>query len=147
MSDSGSNPYGSNTSYVVTQCHISNNKDLGSIFFLGYLPPVNTMHPIGARPAEQSGYPAELLQCSKCKLVQLGLVVDPKILIPPEYPYTSSTTKILKENFADMYNECRSLMSLDSNDLVVDIGSNDGNLLSNFKDAHKVQGLTPEEIG
>ena len=147
MSDSGSNPYGSNTSYVVTQCHICKKKDLRSILFLGYLPPVNTMHRIGTRPAEQPGYPAELLQCSKCKLVQLGLVVDPKILFPPEYPYTSSTTRILKENFAEMYNECRSLMSLDSNDLVVDIGSNDGNLLSNFKDAHKVQGVTPEEIG
>jgi hypothetical protein len=147
MSETGINPYGNNTSYVVTQCHICKNADLRSILFLGYLPPVNTMHPIGARPAEQSGYPAELLQCSKCKLVQIGLVVDPKILFPPEYPYTSSTTKILKENFAEMYNECKSLMNLSSNDLVVDIGSNDGNLLSNFKDGHKVQGITPEEIG
>jgi len=147
MNESGLNSYGRNTSYVVTQCHICKSKDLHSILFLGYLPPVNTMHPIGTRPAEQSGYPAELLQCSKCKLVQLGLAVDPKILFPSEYPYTSSTTKILKENFAEMYNECRSLMSLDANDLVVDIGSNDGNLLSNFKNRHKVQGVTPEEIG
>jgi hypothetical protein len=147
MSESGSNPYENKTSHVVTHCHICKNANLHSILFLGYLPPVNTMHPIGARPAEQSGYPAELLQCSKCKLVQIGLVVDPKILFPPEYPYTSSTTKILKENFAEMYRECRSLMNLNSNDLVVDIGSNDGNLLSNFKDGHKVVGVTPEEIG
>jgi hypothetical protein len=147
MSESKSNLYENNTSYVVTHCHICKSNNLHSILFLGYLPPVNTMHPIGARPAEQSGYPAELLQCSKCKLVQIGLVVDPKILFPPEYPYTSSTTKILKENFAEMYRECQSLMNLNSNDLVVDIGSNDGNLLSNFKDGHKVVGVTPEEIG
>ena len=82
MNESGLNSYGPNTSYVVTQCHICKSKDLHSILFLGYLPPVNTMHPIGTRPAEQSGYPAELLQCSKCKLVQLGLAVDPKILFP-----------------------------------------------------------------
>jgi len=135
------------TSYVVERCHVCNNADLRSILFLGYLPPVNTMHPIGSRPAEQSGYPAELLQCSKCKLVQLGLVVDPKILFPPEYPYTSSTTKILKENFAEMYRECQTLMDIGPQDLIVDIGSNDGNLLSNFKDGHKVIGVTPEEIG
>jgi hypothetical protein len=147
MSESKLNLSKINTSYVVTHCHICKSNDLHSILFLGYLSPVNTMHPIGARPAEQSGYPAELLQCSKCKLVQIGLVVDPKILFPPEYPYTSSTTKILKENFAEMYRECQSLMNLRSNDLVVDIGSNDGNLLSNFKDGHKVVGVTPEEIG
>ena len=38
-------------------------------------------------------------------------------------------------------------MNLSSNDLIVDIGSNDGNLLSNFKDRYKVVGVTPEEIG
>ena len=32
-------------------------------------------------------------------------------------------------------------------DLVVDIGSNDGNLLSNFKNKHRVLGVTPELIG
>ena len=33
------------------------------------------------------------------------------------------------------------------NDLVIDIGSNDGNLLSNFKDKYRVLGVTPEIIG
>ena len=36
---------------------------------------------------------------------------------------------------------------LEKNDLIVDVGSNDGNLLSNFKDNHKVLGVTPEKIG
>ena len=135
------------TSYVLKHCHVCNNTDLCPILFLGYLPPVNTMRPLGARPSEQPAYPAEWLQCSKCKLVQLGLVVNPKILFPPEYPYTSSTTKILKENFAEMHKECLTLMNLSPEDLIVDIGSNDGNLLNNFKDGHKVLGVTPEEIG
>ena len=30
---------------------------------------------------------------------------------------------------------------------MIDIGSNDGNLLSNFKNKHKVLGITPESIG
>lgn len=135
------------SSVVVEKCQICENDSLEPILFLGYLPPVNTMHPIGQRPHEQHSYPAQMLYCPKCGLVQLGLIVDPKILFPPEYPYTSSTTKILRENFSELYHECKTVVKLGANDLIVDIGSNDGNLLSNFKDNHKVLGITPEEIG
>lgn len=139
--------FNSGTSTVVNKCQICENPKLERILFLGYLPPVNKMNPIDQRPCEQPSYPAELLYCPKCHLVQLGLIVDAKVLFPPEYPYTSSTTKILRENFAELYSECSSLIDLSERDLVVDIGSNDGNLLSNFKDKHRVLGITPEEIG
>jgi C-methyltransferase C-terminal domain/Putative zinc binding domain/Methyltransferase domain len=135
------------TSHVVTHCQICRSTKLKSVLFLGYLPPVNHMRPIGQRPQEEAAYPAELLFCEECTLVQLGLVVDPSILFPKEYPYTSSTTKILRDNFAELYQEASSLIKLDAKDLVVDIGSNDGNLLSNFQGKHRVQGITPEDIG
>lgn len=138
---------GTGSSVVVSKCQVCDNPDLESILFLGYLPPVNQMRTIGDRPHEQPSYPAEILYCPRCHLVQLGLVVDPKVLFPPEYPYTSSTTKILRENFAQLYEECAPIIGLGKDDLVVDIGSNDGNLLSNFKDNHRVLGVTPEEIG
>ena len=73
--------------------------------------------------------------------------MNPGILFPSEYPYTSSTTKILRDNFAELYSECKTIVELGKDDLIIDIGSNDGNLLSNFKDSHKVLGITPEEIG
>lgn len=145
--ETGKSAFGTGSSVVVEQCQICSYDKLEPILFLGYLPPVNQMHNIGDKPHEQPSYPAQMLYCPRCHLVQLGLVVDPKILFPPEYPYTSSTTKILRENFAQLYQECRTLISLGPNDLVVDIGSNDGNLLSNFKDNHRVLGITPEEIG
>jgi hypothetical protein len=135
------------TSYVVKKCQICGNEKLEPILFLGYLPPVNQMHPIGQNPQEQPSYPAQLLYCPKCHLSQLGLIVNREILFPKEYPYTSSTTRILRENFAELYDECRTIVSIGKEDLIVDIGSNDGNLLSNFKENHKVLGITPEEIG
>ena len=139
--------FNTSTSVVVDQCQICNSTDLEEVFFIGYLPPVNQMRPIGERPHEQPGYPALWLRCPHCQLVQLGLIVDPKILFPPEYPYTSSTTKILRENFAELYDECPTIIKLGKDDLIIDIGSNDGNLLSNFKANHKVLGVTPEDIG
>ena len=39
------------------------------------------------------------------------------------------------------------MLDLQKDDLIIDIGSNDGNLLSNFKDNHRVLGVTPEEVG
>lgn len=139
--------FGSGSSIVVNNCQICNNPRLVSILFLGYLPPVNLMPKIGARPAEQPSYPAEWLYCTRCHLVQLGCIVDPQILFPPQYPYTSSTTKVLRENFAELARECQRLIGLAREDLVVDIGSNDGNLLSFFKEHCRVLGVTPEEIG
>ncbi len=135
---------GTGTSVPVDHCQICGSKELESILYLGTLPPVNHMRPIGSRPAEEVAYPAELLQCKRCALVQLGLVVDPSILFPPEYPYTSGTTRILRENFAEMYQEVSKLYPIEKEDLAVDIGSNDGTLLSNFKNAgHRVCGIEP----
>jgi hypothetical protein len=139
--------FGTGGSSVVENCQICDNPDLKSVLFLGYLPPVNGFRPIGERPQEQPSYPAELLYCGDCDLVQLGLVVDPKIIFPPEYPYTSSTTRILRENFAELYQECKTIVNLEPEDLIVDIGSNDGNLLSNFREGYRVLGITPEDIG
>ena len=135
------------TSKVVDKCQVCGNEKLDPILFLGYLPPVNQMHKIGEKPHEQPSYPAQLLYCEKCHLAQLGLIVSPKILFPPEYPYTSSTTKVLRENFGELSRECQRLIGLKSDNLVLDIGSNDGNLLSNFKNKCRVLGVTPEEIG
>jgi hypothetical protein len=76
--------------------------------------------------------------------VQITHVVDPQVLFPPEYPYTSGTTRILRENFANLYAETRALLNLGSDDLVIDIGSNDGTLLSNFTaGGHRVLGIEP----
>jgi 2-polyprenyl-3-methyl-5-hydroxy-6-metoxy-1,4-benzoquinol methylase len=139
---------GSGSSVVVDSCQVCGSSDLESVLFLGYLPPVNQMRLIGQRPAEQPAYPAEFLHCPKCQLIQLGLVVDPCILFPPEYPYTSGTTKLLRDNFAEMYREAVPLLGLKAEDLVVDIGSNDGTLLSNYKEGgHRVRGIEPSQVG
>lgn len=102
------------------------------------------MSPIEKAHDVQNWFPAEMLRCSKCTLVQLGYVADPSLIFPPEYPYTSGTTKILRENFADLYQNVRSLKQLKPEDFIVDIGSNDGTLLKNFKEGgHKVLGIEP----
>lgn len=135
---------GTRSSIVVQSCQVCGASELEPVLFLGYLPPVNQMRTIGERPHEQPAYPAQILRCPRCELVQLGLIVDPQVLFPPEYPYTSGTTKILRDNFAELYRECSSMFPLGPKDLVIDIGSNDGTLLSNFVNGgHPVCGIEP----
>jgi hypothetical protein len=128
----------------ILECQICASKNMRSLLFLGYVPPVNTMPAVGARAVEELTFPLEMFRCEECGLAQIGLEVSPEVLFPYSYPYLSGTTKILRENFADLYREASQKLGLATSDLVVDIGSNDGSLLINFKEAgHPVLGIDP----
>lgn len=137
--------FGTGKSIVIEECQICGNKELEPILFLGFLSPVDQMKKVTEKVEEQISYPGQILYCPVCHLVQIGLIIDAKIVFPPEYPYTSSTTKNIRDNFKELYDECKTIVDL-KDDLVIDIGSNDGNLLSNFT-KHRVLGITPEDVG
>ena len=135
-------------SQPIRACQVCGSADLSSLLFLGYVPPVNTMPPVGERAQEQPAFPLELLRCSSCGLVQIGQEVSAAVLFPHSYPYLSGTTKILRRNFAELRAEAAEILSLTGDDLVIDIGSNDGTLLSNFHQAgHRVLGIEPSQAG
>src|SRR5581483_8164047 len=51
-------------------------------------------------------------------------------------------------NFAELYTESQTLLAMKPEDLAIDIGSNDGTLLSNFKNGgHRVYGIEPSQVG
>ena len=139
---------GTGGSVPIESCQVCGHAPLDYVLSLGYMPPVNQMVPVGQVPRQLPWFPTTLLHCRNCELVQLGLAVDPVIIFPPEYPYTSGTTKLLRDNFADLQRESAAMLGLGKQDLVVDIGSNDGTLLSNFqKGGQRVLGIEPTDVG
>jgi|SRR5579862_1925629 len=139
---------GTGASVPIESCQICGHEPLNAVLSLGFMPPVNQMVPVGTLAHQQPWFPTNLLHCANCDLVQLGLAVDPAIIFPPEYPYTSGTTKLLRDNFADLQREATKMLGLGKDDLVVDIGSNDGTLLSNFKAVGiRVLGIEPTDVG
>lgn len=131
---------------LINRCQLC-NYPTREIISLGDIPLVDGLIDPAKASHPAAKYPTPLLFCPECTLVQLGCIVDPKLLFPPDYPYTSSTTAVLRHNFQELALESQEFMPLQKNDLVIDIGCNDGNLLTNFKDRAKVLGVTPEDMG
>ena len=135
-----------NFSKIINRCQFSKKKDLKTVLSLGYLPAVNNLEKISNKSTSSTFFPTDLLYSPSSKLYQINNIISKNVIFPKTYPYTSSTTKILRENFTELFYETKKLINLNKNDLVVDIGSNDGNLLKRFKNV-RVLGVTPEDIG
>jgi SAM-dependent methyltransferase len=92
---------------------------------------------------EQDTFPLYLSACRKCGHVQLPVVVDPGRLFS-NYVYVSGTSPVFVDHFRRYAESMISLLGLVPGDLVVDVGSNDGTLLSFFKAAGmRVLGIDP----
>ena len=127
------------SSRLITECGSCGSNNLVSVLNLGYSPPACSMRPVGERLGEETFFPLELLRCEACTLVQLSCIVDPKIVFHKEYPYSSGNTKALRDNFVDLAIEVgKSGVYFGAETLVVDIGANDGTLLSNFEGCRRV---------
>jgi len=126
------------------KCRICSNDKLLKVLDLGF-------HPVsdGFLTREQLKgcevyYPLELYFCAKCSLVQLGYVVPKEILFSDDYPYATGTNKAGVEHFRQFAKETVERFKLGKDDLVVDIGSNDGTLLQGFKNfGCRVLGVEP----
>lgn len=126
-------------SRMVAECGSCGSSDLESVIELRPTPPTCAMRKVGD-PSEQERYPLELLRCARCTLVQLSCIVDPSEVFPPDYPYSSGNSRALHKNFEGLAREAK--LHLDPFDLVVDVGANDGTLLSKFKNQRRI-GVEP----
>ena len=73
-------------------------------------------------------YPLRLLRCANCTLVQLSHIPDQREMFPPDHPYATGNTRALREHFAGLALKISERAGW--NDLIVDIGANDGTLLA-----------------
>ncbi len=135
----------------VTRCQVCQHTTLELVIALGNLAPCNDLRPIDEPPREQATYPTDLYFCEKCQTGQLGYVPPQDVTFPSDYPYRSGMTRALRENFAELAaevtREVDGLMKLGPDDLVIDIGGNDGTLLSNFAPHCRTLNVTPEDMG
>ena len=89
-------------------------------------------------------YPLEVVVCKECGLVQLNYTCSGEILYQQDYPYESDVTKEGRKHWKDFADDIVNKFNLTKKDLVIDIGSNVGELLLNFlNNGTKVYGIDP----
>jgi len=110
---------------------------------LGDQPHCNRLIPPALADQREPYYPLQVGFCTNCTLVQISYTV-PKESMFSDYPYVSGTTKTLVQHFKDTAERLIATYGLKADDLVVDIGSNDGTWLSKYQPSGlRVLGIDP----
>jgi SAM-dependent methyltransferase len=128
---------------VKDTCRLCQSKDLLFLFGLTPTPPANEF--LAAPPADgaQDHFPLDVYQCRDCGHVQLIHCVDPERLFR-DYVYVSGTSQVFVQHFREYAEEVIRYVPLSRGNRVLDIGANDGTLLSFFQKAGmEVLGIDP----
>jgi SAM-dependent methyltransferase len=122
-------------------CRLCKGRDLVMFLDLGFHPHSDNFRKDPDLPEIQ--YPLRLVKCQNCQFVQLDYVVSPEVLYDEDYLYESSITKTADKHWTEFIDYAITATQIYSGK-VLDIGSNDGTLLSKFKErGFQVQGVDP----
>lgn len=114
---------------TIKQCRSCGSKKLVNILYLGnqYL---SDFIENDSRPPK---FPLTLVRCNKCSLIQLKHTVGQKFLYTERYGYKSGINKTMQGELREIVTKAFKKIPRSKNSLVVvDIGANDGTLLSNY---------------
>lgn len=129
----------------MSDCEICGNKDLPSVLDLGFHPLCDDLVPIGdTRVCEE--YPIEILFCDQCITAHQRFQVTKQALFPQTYHYRSRNTEDVLVGMQQIVQfsekNCGNLIGKK----VLDIGCNDGSLLSFFREkGTKTYGIEPTQ--
>lgn len=117
----------------IHECRSCSSKDLYDIFSLGE----QHIKDFVDTPKEFPKAPLDLVLCRNCYLFQLKHTFNQDTLYS-KYWYRSGTSPTMVKALQDIVFSATKLVKLSTDDVVVDIGANDGTLLSQYN----VQGIT-----
>lgn len=124
-------------------CRLCGSTKLRLVLSLAPTPPANAFVRPENAPADDENFPLDVFFCEECSHAQLLDVLDPRGLFE-DYVYVSGTSPAFLGHFEQYAHEVVKRFHLAPGDLVVEIGSNDGSLLSFFKGlGMRVLGVDP----
>ena len=115
----------------IKHCLLCKNNNIKEIFSLGNLFVSNFVKKKNIKNGIKA--PLKLLYCKNCSLIQLSHIAPQEIVYRRYYWYRSGVTKIMRMGLKNVFEESLKHIKLNKNDVVLDIGANDGTLLSYYK--------------
>ena len=128
---------------MITECRSCGSTNLTPILSLGSQFPSNFIEP-DSIPNEKEQIPLELIFCENqdCGLLQLKHTASRESLYK-EYWFRSSVNEKMVEALYDITRSVEKRITLSENDIVLDIGCNDGTLLRSYKAKARLVGFEP----
>ena len=131
--------------FPVTECRICKGQNMKLYLDLGKIPLVNNYVAPAEAQQDDPRFPLQLLFCNDCTLSQLSIVVSPETLYT-NYLYRSSISKTFVGHCYAFAKHSVNTFDLSRQSLVVDIASNDGCALNEFKKfGVRVLGVEPAQ--
>jgi SAM-dependent methyltransferase len=117
----------------IENCRICKSPDLNMFLDLGNHPMADAFIEADHLSDEEVFNPLQVCSCLQCGLMQLNYVVSASLLYDKNYIYESSITRMGQRHWAEFSKTAAEIAGLNPGDLVIDIGSNVGVLLKNFR--------------
>ena len=127
------------------RCQVCSNESLSRFLDLGSSPVC--IFPTEASLESEQSYPLNAHYCPSCGLVQLGYLVDQEVMFTDDYHHIAALSSSFKSHLGSLAEDSTRRFGLTSDDLVLEIGSNDGALLEAFS-VHGVRilGVDPSDV-
>jgi len=126
---------------LIKFCRSCKGKDLTSLFSLGNFK-FSGIFPQSRGQKIPSGI-LKLIKCNFCSLVQLDRNFNPKLMYGNNYGYRSGLNSSMVSHLKLKYEKLINISDLNKQDIVIDIGSNDGTFLNFFNKKYNLIGVDP----
>jgi hypothetical protein len=124
-------------------CEVCGNENLKTVIDLGMHPLCDDLNPIGTKVLTEQ-YPIVIEFCQICKTAHQSFQVPKRTLFPESYHYRAANTHDVITGMRQLVESCIEYCGSVNNAVVLDVGCNDGSLLSIFKEeGAKTIGVEP----